>query len=279
MPKVSTKRQITLPKKDCEALGIQPGDEVEVFQRERRIIIIKTPGGAGVPKGAPHDRSAKVHAQIKERHRKLRNDQEYNLRMRVHRSLSWLDRATMCDDLDGKLIFLWIAFNAAYARDSGPKEHNEQHDERKAYRRFFKKLCDLDKENRIDNLIWNEFANSIRGLLDNRYIHPVFWEYQRGKVTEKKWKASFYGAKSRAKRHLESHSTLGILNIVFSAIYMLRNQLVHGGATWDGELNREQIRDSARFMEKFVIAMLDIMVEEREFPWERAPYPPVDWNG
>ena len=31
--------------------------------------------------------------------------------------LSWLHRAEQCEDEDGRFIFLWIAFNAAYAQD------------------------------------------------------------------------------------------------------------------------------------------------------------------
>lgn len=228
---------------------------------------------------APASVSASMaHARLKERHRAYRENQEYNLRMRVHRSLSWLERATKCEDLDGKLIFLWIAFNATYARDSGPKEHTEQHDERKTYGLFFKKLWELDKKDKIGDLLWNEFGSSIRGLLDNRYIHRAFWKHQRGEIDGGEWESSFRNDKEMANECLKRRSTPGMLNIVFSAIYVLRNQLVHGGATWGGDVNREQIRDSARFMEKFVIAMLDIMVEEKEFQWENVPYPPVDWN-
>jgi hypothetical protein len=41
----------------------------------------------------------------------------------VHRALSWLDRAEQCqdDDNDAKVIFLWIAFNAAYANEINPE--------------------------------------------------------------------------------------------------------------------------------------------------------------
>lgn len=41
MPKVSSKRQITLPVSQCEALGIEPGDEVESYIFEGHITIIK----------------------------------------------------------------------------------------------------------------------------------------------------------------------------------------------------------------------------------------------
>ena len=39
-----------------------------------------------------------------------------NLNLRVHHALSWLKRSELAeDDDDGRFIFLWIAFNAAYA--------------------------------------------------------------------------------------------------------------------------------------------------------------------
>ena len=48
MPRVSAKRQITLPVSQCEALGIKPGDEVESFVAHGQLTIIKKiPGAAG----------------------------------------------------------------------------------------------------------------------------------------------------------------------------------------------------------------------------------------
>lgn len=41
MPKVSSKRQITLPINQCKALGIEPGDEVVSYIFEGHITIIK----------------------------------------------------------------------------------------------------------------------------------------------------------------------------------------------------------------------------------------------
>lgn len=32
MPKISARRQITLSIADCEALGVQPGDEIEILR-------------------------------------------------------------------------------------------------------------------------------------------------------------------------------------------------------------------------------------------------------
>lgn len=46
MPKVSSKRQITLPIEQCEALGIEPGDEIESFIADNKITIVKKLKGA-----------------------------------------------------------------------------------------------------------------------------------------------------------------------------------------------------------------------------------------
>ena len=58
-----------------------------------------------------------IHEQLKTRQRKERDAYPPNLSLRVHRALSWLDRAEqLAGDLDGQFIMLWIAFNAALAR-------------------------------------------------------------------------------------------------------------------------------------------------------------------
>jgi bifunctional DNA-binding transcriptional regulator/antitoxin component of YhaV-PrlF toxin-antitoxin module len=45
MPKVSSKRQITLPVDQCRQVGIEPGDEYQSFVAGGYITIIKkTPG-------------------------------------------------------------------------------------------------------------------------------------------------------------------------------------------------------------------------------------------
>jgi len=41
MPKVSAKRQITIPIDLCEEAHIQPGDEVETFIYDEQITIVK----------------------------------------------------------------------------------------------------------------------------------------------------------------------------------------------------------------------------------------------
>lgn len=47
MPKVSAKRQITLPAAQCRSAGIEPGDECQSFVADGRITIVRQePGSA-----------------------------------------------------------------------------------------------------------------------------------------------------------------------------------------------------------------------------------------
>ena len=60
------------------------------------------------------------HDQLKTRQRAERHAHPPNLALRVHRAISWLHRAEQlaeAGDKDGEFIFLWIAFNAAYATE------------------------------------------------------------------------------------------------------------------------------------------------------------------
>jgi len=46
MPLLSLKRQITIPKDVCDRLHVQPGDEVDIFDHEGRVTLIKKRKGA-----------------------------------------------------------------------------------------------------------------------------------------------------------------------------------------------------------------------------------------
>ena len=46
MPKVSSKRQITLPVDQCKQVGIEPGDEYQRFVADGHITIVKKVPGA-----------------------------------------------------------------------------------------------------------------------------------------------------------------------------------------------------------------------------------------
>ncbi|MBM4220583.1 MAG: hypothetical protein FJ170_01400 [Gammaproteobacteria bacterium] len=217
------------------------------------------------------------HDQLKARQRAERHTHPPNLALRVHRAISWLHRAEQLaeeGDKDGEFIFLWIAFNAAYATEIDDRYRlNEQ----ATFRAFLQKLADLDAaQGRFAELVWTEFSSSIRVLLDNPYVFQDFWSFHNGAMPEEEWKRRFADAKKAANLALRNRETVTVLGVVLSRIYTLRNQLMHGGATWNSAVNRDQIRDCTRLMGKLVPLVIEIMLDHPETLWGDACYPVVE---
>lgn len=211
-------------------------------------------------------------ATLKAKQREIRDGFSENLALRVHRSLSWLKKSEQCgEDQDSQFIFLWIAFNAAYAQDTEVLRHTES----EAFSRFITKLVELDEDNKLYSLLWTEFSNSVRVLLDNQYVFQPFWDFHNGKLTEDEWKARFAKAKIAANNALASKRTDRLIAIILQRLYTLRNQLVHGGATWQSSANRAQIRDGVAFLGKLVPIIADIMMDNPQELWGSANYPVI----
>ena len=210
--------------------------------------------------------------ELKQRQRAERENHHENLALRVHRALSWLQRAEIADDLDGQFIFLWVAFNAAYANEiDGEKGRTQQ----RAFVEFLQKLQDLDSEGALDQLVWQEFPKSIRLLLDNRYVFASFWDWQKGKIDAAAWEERFRKGKAAANRALADQNTANVLAIVLRRTYVLRNQILHGGATWNSGVNRDQVRDCVQLLGQLVPAVVEIMMNTPTTLWGDASYPVV----
>ena len=67
-----------------------------------------------------------------------------------------------------------------------------------------------------------------------------------------------------------------VLGVALSRIYTLRNQLMHGGATWGSAVNRDQIRDCVALMGKLVPLVIEIMLDRPDTLWGDACYPVVE---
>ena len=214
-----------------------------------------------------------AHAALKAKQRALRDGFAETLGLRVHRALSWLGRAEReAEDTDARFVFLWIGFNAAYAEERDFAERTE----RDAFRRFFEKLVALDAAGALYAALWGRFSQEIRVLLANRYVFQPFWAWQNGLEDGAGWEARFEAATRRAHRALAEQDTVTVLCILFDRLYTLRNQVIHGGATWNGRVNRNQLRDGAAILGTLLPVALDIMMDHPDTDWGRPFYPVVE---
>jgi hypothetical protein len=210
---------------------------------------------------------------LKERQRLIRAGFPEPLGLRVHRAISWLGRAELAgEDHDVRFILLWIAFNAAYAQDLSVGEISG---ERSAFRTFFDSLVGLDSSNRIYNAVWQRFPNEIRVLLNNQHVFAPFWNHHNGMDGYEDWAGSLVASQKVIATAMAQQDTGRLLSIVFDRLYVLRNQLVHGGATWNSSVNRHQVTDGAAVLETLMPVFIDIMMDNPKHDWGKPFYPVV----
>ncbi len=191
----------------------------------------------------------------------------------MRRALSWLDRAEKEDaDDDAAFIFYWIAFNAAYGSF---KPDTLGFSERGVFREYFSRIIDLDTEHVIYGAIWERFSDAIRIFLGNKYVFQPFWDHHHGGANED-WEDKFKASSARVNRALGKRDTAAILSTLFDRLYVLRNQLLHGGATWGGSVNRPQVRDGVRIMAFLVPLFIGLMMDNPQIPWGPPRYPVVN---
>ncbi|MDH1857865.1 HEPN domain-containing protein [Acinetobacter junii] len=205
------------------------------------------------------------------------NRENFNedFRLRIHRSLSWLQRAEQAQqeqDLDSQFIYLWISFNAAYAKDLGAGLRSA---DKGAFVQFIYRICHLDKEQKIYYTVWNTFSGSIRILLNNQFTFQPFWDYHNGLITEQDWIASFEKNRKKALEALTQKNTPEILIAVFNHLYTLRNQIMHGGATFNSTVNRSQLKDACNILSTLIPEMLKVMLQNPDDKTWGKPFYPV----
>ncbi|WP_313644721.1 HEPN domain-containing protein [Stenotrophomonas sp.] len=208
---------------------------------------------------------------LRERHRAIRNTQSEALAIRLHRAISWLAAAESNQhDNDTRFVQLWIAFNAAYAGEF-PNEQSE----RQRVADFVTRLVNLDEEGRLHALLFTQFSGPIRQLIDNRYVYAPFWIALRDHDSSEQWKQRFQASRKNAMDAVMSHRTADLLGLVLERLYVLRNQLIHGGATWNGSINRIQLREACALLSKLVPTIIEVMMSGDAFDEDAIAYPVV----
>ncbi len=222
---------------------------------------------------APPPPSSHLWQNLKEKQRRLRPAFPETLGLRVHRALSWLGRAEGAgEDGDVRFILLWVGFNSAYAGDVGTGLDGE----RSVFKAYFEMLVGLDQGQRIYNAVWQRFPHEIRLLLNNKYVFQSFWNHHNGMDGHEDWPERLLASQRQIALAMGRSDTSRILSILFDRLYVLRNQLVHGGATWNSAVNRDQVRDGTAVLGSLLPVFIDIMMDNPNQDWGRPFYPVVD---
>ena len=193
-----------------------------------------------------------------------------NLTIRIHRAISWLKSAEKQEEnLDMRFISLWVSFNACYAVDLNGISSKP---EKAKLRDFTSSLVQFDRT-RLYNLFWEKYSGPVKVLIENKFVFEKFWEYNRGEAND--YLPAFNKSIASATNCLSKQNIEGLIEIVLERLYTLRNQLIHGGATYNSKLNRSQLRDACNIMQLLVPIIIDIMLDNGEHDWGEVAYPVV----
>ncbi len=214
--------------------------------------------------------------QLEEAYEKIRADLSDSFSIRMRRAISWLTKAQPLHeshDYDGAFIFFWISFNAMYAVEPGtgriPSDTAQMTE-------FFDKLLGFDQSDSIYETLWERFSDSIRTLVKNQYVFTPYWDYTLGRDHEVDWETALKKSEITAMTALvNKNRTSELLSIVFDRLYTLRNQLIHGSATYQGSVNRDQVRDGSSILHYLVPQFVLIMLEQPGHDWGEVMYPAI----
>lgn len=202
--------------------------------------------------------------------------------LRLRRAFSWWKASINTNSHDEKFIFLWISFNSIYScTESDNVELLKKKNIFKSYERtqledFFKKIAIVDNEKKINEFFLKNFTNMMRVFIHNRWVFNQYWEFINGNISEFEWKKEFDKQNRIAARSIVEGNICLFCNILFGRLYILRNQLMHGAATYEGSKNRDQVIDGAKILNSLIPMLIFIMLENHQMDWGKPYYRPSD---
>jgi len=136
-------------------------------------------------------------------------------------------------------------------------------------------LVQLDAARSLHDALFRQFSGPIRTLIDNKFVFQPFWAALRAHDSSERWKTAFDSSKKLALHAIAGGDTATVLSVIFDRLYVLRNQLVHGGATWASSVNRNQVRDGVAILAAVLPLMLSVMLDHAEHDFGEVLYPVV----
>jgi len=207
-----------------------------------------------------------------QKERLLAQNAEHPTHIRFHRACSWIARVEQIEaggDDELALILRWIAFNALYGK--WDEQEREPFRDSVCWREFVTRLLQLDLKTGYIAMVLRENKPLVMSIFEDQYLSRFFWE-EPGEVRARKSKRIKFDAQTW---YLEGRWTV-IVDRLLERIYLLRSQLVHGAATYNGALNRTAVRRCqlmlGHLLTTFMLVWIDHGAEE---DWGLMCYPPM----
>ena len=206
-------------------------------------------------------------AELKKIKWEQQGDWSTDLRIRVHRAVSWLESAEKHrDDDDICLLSLMISLHACYLRKTDYQKNAGAWDTWKewleciSYTREFKALGDI-----VYSKTGSQF---FREVIVNPYLLPT--TFSKG---EEEGEAHAKHIGERMARWIHMRDTKAIINQMLMGLNTLRNQISHGSRTYDSDMNADTIASAKDTLLKMQPLFIYAMCQPPWMNWGELAIP------
>ncbi|MCY4264831.1 MAG: hypothetical protein OXE78_08245 [Gammaproteobacteria bacterium] len=108
----------------------------------------------------------------------------------------------------------------------------------------------------------------IRIVLENPCISTAFWAYVHGESGvnlsgwKDKYRKKFERENQKAINALQGGKIADLLHLIFYRLYVLRNQVVHGGATHPYNVGKKQVVEGSHLLKSLISSVIHIMEQD-----------------
>lgn len=190
------------------------------------------------------------------------------VRVRYHRALSWYKSAEKIREVDDDmcLLALVIAMHACYG---GSNEQIHTRFVSDKWKPFIDNIKDTNESKKIESILRStDGAEFIKKVVFNKYLHPATYLDNEGSAEIKlrnMQEELIYDARNRRGDR--------VLSQVIHTINILRNQMAHGAATHDSQLNREVVLLSKDILFKIIPMMIQVIGNNPGKDWGDVTFP------
>lgn len=191
--------------------------------------------------------------------------------VRFHRACSWLRAADSLDEsaeADLQFVSLWISLNSLYGR--WDEARREPKPDKESSREFRKRVLELDQDCHVEGVLLRHKPLVLK-ILESEFLSEYFWEEPSDARARQSRKTRY-----EAPTWYVENNWAMILDRLIERVYLLRCQLMHGGATFGGKLNRDSIRWCSTALRHLLPAFLMVIIDRgADEDWGVMCYPPL----
>ena len=130
-----------------------------------------------------------------------------------------------------------------------------------------------DSKRTVTNTLRECWEDAKTGLIDNQYVFKGFWTQGPGGSGDGRWREGFDRDRQSVDSSASGMAITCPAEALFDRLYVLRNQLHHGGSTQAGSLNRQQVEAGAAVMARLIPKFIGVIIDNPDADWGKPYYP------